>query len=262
MHYARKFGHDYHRGFSFITINTAPRREFLSRVENARIVLSSYGQIVDNAFVQMAADSPEIDLRVTAIMPDHVHAVIAFRHESPHPLGWHIQRFKARVTRASRLLSHDPSFSVFEENYHDFISFAPENLDAFIRYVKENPQRWQWKHGHPEYFRKHYNLSHWRLPLDIDWTAIGDPSLLDFPWLVPVVVHRRDSDEKKKEAIVRYLEQATDGAVLIGGFISPGEREVAKGVARLPKARIVCLLPYGLKDYKPKGEVVVRTNKF
>ena len=39
MHYARMTGHDYHEGFYFVTINTAPRRNCLSRIVGGKVEL-------------------------------------------------------------------------------------------------------------------------------------------------------------------------------------------------------------------------------
>ena len=258
MHYARMIGHDYHEGYYFVTINTAPRRNCLSRIVGGRIELSPFGEIVLRAYLQMSADSPEIDLRVCAIMPDHFHAIIVFRRRSEHPLGWHIRRFKARATKAVRDLAGDRTLGLFEENFHDFISFSGDQLDRYTQYVKSNPIRWQWKRDHPDFFRKHFALQHPRLPRGISWTAIGDRSILDAPWLEPVIVHRRITESERKAEVARYLELARSGAVLIGGFISPGEKEVAKGVLEIVGAKVVCLLPYGLKGYKPHGIAVKR----
>ena len=258
MHYARMAGHDYHEGYYFVTINTAPRRNCLSRIVCGKVELLPPGEIVLKAYLQMGADSPEIDLRVCAIMPDHFHAIIVFRHRSEHPLGWHVRRFKARATRAVRGLSGDASLGLFEENFHDFISFSGEELDSYVQYVKLNPIRWQWKHDHPDFFSKHFALRHPRLPRGISWTAIGDRSLLDAPWIEPVVVHRRITEEERKAEVARFLELAKSGATLIGGFISPGEKEVAKGALEIAGAKVICLLPYGLKEYKPHGVAVRR----
>ena len=181
MHYARMIGHDYHEGYYFITINTAPRRNCLSQIIDGKVVLTPLGEIVLKAYLKMAADSPEIDLRVCAIMPDHFHAIIVFRRRSEHPLGWHVRRFKARATKAARDLTGDAQLGLFEGNFHDFISFSSDRLDNYTQYVKSNPIRWQWKHDHPDFFRKHFALQHPRLPRGIFWTAIGDRSLLDVP---------------------------------------------------------------------------------
>ena len=45
---------------------------------------------------------------------------------------------------------------------------------------------------------------------------------------------------------------------MIGGFISPGEKEVARGVLEIAGTKVICLLPYGLKGYKPHGIAVKR----
>ena len=39
MHYARMMGHDYREGYYFVTINTAPRRNCLSRIAGGKVEL-------------------------------------------------------------------------------------------------------------------------------------------------------------------------------------------------------------------------------
>ena len=39
MHYARMIGHDYREGYYFVTINTAPRRNCLSRIVGGKVEL-------------------------------------------------------------------------------------------------------------------------------------------------------------------------------------------------------------------------------
>ena len=85
-----------------------------------------------------------------------------------------------------------------------------------------------------------------------------DLSLLDYPLLVQVVVHRRRPQEENERVIAGHTTQAAAGAVLIGGFISPGEKEVARQIAQFPNARVICLLPHGMAHYKPHGKAVDR----
>ena len=49
------------------------------------------------------------------------------------------------------------------------------------------------------------------------------------------------------------VEQVRHGAIPIGGFISPGEKAALKAFSELPKTRVIRLLPYGLKDFRPHG---------
>ena len=258
MNYARMRGRDYCRGYYLVTIVTSPRRNCLSRIVKGKVELSPFGEVVLKAYLQMGAEAPELNLVICAIMPDHFHAVVYFRRPSEHPLGWHIRRFKARATKAIRDLTGDPKLGVFEANFHDAISFDADELSRYVQYVRENPIRWQWKHDHPDFFRKHYSVNHPRLPREVAWTAIGDVSLLDHPRMVAVVVHRRIAEVERQAEVSRYLDLAREGALLIGGFISPGEREVARGLGEIPGAKVIYLLPYGLKNYKPHGRAVKR----
>ena len=54
MHYARMTGHDYHEGYYFVTINTAPRRNCLSRIAGGKVELLPFGEIVLKAYLQMS----------------------------------------------------------------------------------------------------------------------------------------------------------------------------------------------------------------
>ena len=54
MHYARMIGHDYHEGYYFVTINTAPRRNCLSRIVGGKIELLPFGEIVLKAYLLRA----------------------------------------------------------------------------------------------------------------------------------------------------------------------------------------------------------------
>ena len=87
---------------------------------------------------------------------------------------------------------------------------------------------------------------------------VGDLALLDYPLLVPVIVHRRRSAEETENTISHFVNLAASGAILIGGFISPGEKEVARRISALPNARVIYLLPHGMAHYKPRGKAVNR----
>ena len=73
MHFARMTGHDYREDHCFVTVNTAPRRNCLSRTVDGKVELLPFGEIVLKAYLKIEADSPEIDLRICAIVPDHLH---------------------------------------------------------------------------------------------------------------------------------------------------------------------------------------------
>ena len=73
-----------------------------------------------------------------------------------------------------------------------------------------------------------------------------------------MIVSTRISEAERGAQIADILAQVREGAIPIGAFISPGEREVAREVTQLPRARIIKLLPWGLARYKPSGDTATR----
>lgn len=92
---------------------------------------------------------------------------------------------------------------------------------------------------------------HPRLPRGVAWLALGDVALLDVPQLEPVILSRSLSP-RELEARLAALEAAVrEGAAVVGGFISRGEAEAARRLARLPGLRLVRVLPFPLACYRP-----------
>ena len=129
---------------------------------------------------------------------------------------------------------------------------------SFRHYTKDNPRRKQPRDENRSLFRKVRDACHPRLPRNRQWTAVGDLALLDYPQLVPVIVHRRRSADETENTISHFVDLAASGAIPIGGFISPGEKEVAHRISSLPKARVIYLLPHGMAHYKPRGRAADR----
>ncbi len=87
-------------------------------------------------------------------------------------------------------------------------------------------------------------VEHPRLPRGADWAALGDLALLDAPRLEPVILSRSLTPQALAERLAALEAAVREGAVLVGGFISRGETEAAKRLARLPGLRLIRLLPY------------------
>ena len=85
---------------------------------------------------------------------------------------------------------------------------------------------------------------HPNLPHDTTWMAWGDLALLDAPRLEPVILSRSLTPQALADRLAELETAVREGAVLVGGFISHGETEAAKRLARLPELRLVRLLPY------------------
>ena len=255
--YARLRNHDYAGwGYYMVTFSTLPRRNLFSTIANYSAVPTPAGKALEEAWLQTPVDCPQISLREYAIMPDHFHGIVVMRPGSNHPLGYWINRVKGRTTHAVRKLFGDPSLTLWEPNFHDYNSLDAETFDEFRDYVASNPRRKQLREENRHLLRTVRHISHWRLQAarpDLPWDCLGDLALLDYPALLPVVVHRRISQAEESAQIAAIVEAVRHGAIPIGGFISPGEKRALQAIAGIPTARVIRLLPYGLQEYTPHG---------
>lgn len=88
---------------------------------------------------------------------------------------------------------------------------------------------------------------------EIAWTAVGNPFLLDEQLLLSVRISRTASPQTLDSVLERLRGKAARGAVLVGAFISPGEK-AAKTAALESGGCIVQVIPEGMGRYfKPSG---------
>lgn len=88
---------------------------------------------------------------------------------------------------------------------------------------------------------------------EIAWTAVGNPFLLDEQLLLSVRISRTASPQTLESVLERLRGKAERGAVLIGAFISSGEK-AAKTAALESGGCIVQVIPEGMGRYfKPSG---------
>ena len=252
-------GHDYRgKGYYFITFGTLGRKQWLSRIVDGKVVLEPAGELLMQAWNKIVEEDPAYELGVSAVMPDHFHGLAIARRKPKYVIGTHVSRVEGRVLHAMRKQLNDRTLKIWEEGFYDYLSLNLRMLQAIEAYIIDNPIRWQLRQDHPEWFRKQYALQHPRLPEETTWTAYGDATLLDHPNLIPVIVSNKISEAERNAQIASILRQVEQGAIPIGGFISPGERRVVVEVSKFPRARIIKLLPWGLKRYKPSGPAAIR----
>ena len=85
------------------------------------------------------------------------------------------------------------------------------------------------------------------------WTALGNPFLLDAPLLVSVRISTQTPEAELDRLIAKIVAKAERGAVVVGPWISPGEK-AAKAAVIVAGGCVVQLLPEGMgRYYKPGG---------
>ncbi len=87
----------------------------------------------------------------------------------------------------------------------------------------------------------------------LEWTAMGNPFLLEAPLLASVRISTATPPDILAELVAKLGARAERGVVLVSPWISPGEKAVkAEALAR--GGRVVQLLPDGMERYyKPSG---------
>ena len=90
-------------------------------------------------------------------------------------------------------------------------------------------------------------------PPHIEWTALGNPFLLDAPLLIALQIPAEASSDFIDDLAAKIVTKAERGAVVVGTWMSPGEQTVKKRVLECGGS-LVQLLPEGMgRYYKPCG---------
>ena len=142
-------------GLYFVTICTNHRRHLLGSISGGEVSLSQVGELAKACWESIPEHSPNTDLDLFVVMPNHLHALIAIDSRAepsessrrpgelrPGSLGAVVGPFKAAVTRIGRadgIVGGDP---VWQRGFWEHIVRGPEALERIRRYIVENPSRW------------------------------------------------------------------------------------------------------------------------
>jgi REP element-mobilizing transposase RayT len=159
----RLVNHDYSApGFYFVTACSDFKRCTFGSVEKGAVRLSKLGKIVEEAWMALTTHFSGICLHGHMVMPIHVHGIVQIcpggRAQQAAPLqraasrevetrqapalSTIVRAFKAEVTRrAGRELGW--SREIWQHNYYDRVIRDGREFSNAIRYIAENPVRWQ-----------------------------------------------------------------------------------------------------------------------
>ena len=235
------------RRFFFFTFVVEGRRPVLSRLVRGERhpVLLPAGERVVAFWRRLHQIEPRFTASDFVIMPDHVHLLLIVNSEGEfhfNPLvfaHWFMEETAV----------------VWSRDYWIDISFDSRQLAAIRRYIKMNPARYFWKLDNPDMFRFRANLHHPILDSTLEWSAVGDITILASPFLYLVRLTMKKTVEELEEEITAHVERAKHGWIPVCGFISPGEREFEHRLKALPHSRWIKTVPYGLPErYDPSVE--------
>lgn len=287
----RAFFHDYSRpGLYMVTMVVAGRQRLFGRIvghsrgkrgtaDYPHLEYSRLGsQIIHEELSKISQFYPMVEVCKVALMPDHVHLLLAVREQLPQGkhLGSIVRGFKTGCTRAWWKLQDEAVMAdgvsavtvaeaspsgkrpvLFEDGYHDRILMGDGMLGNICRYMDENPFRARLREEHPNLMQRCLHL--WIH--DREYAAFGNLFLLKNPERLQVFFHRKDKKGRLThltpeyaEAKAQLLQRAEEGAVLVTPGISKGEQGVVDAALddRLP---LVLLQKEQITDYwKPSKE--------
>lgn len=259
----RAVWHDYRGvGFYMLTMTVAGRRPLFGQVvEPGAMVLSPMGHHVLEAWRAMPSFTPQLETSTLCVMPDHLHGILCVREPLVRPLGAVVRGFKSGVTSALRKATGNPALEVWQEGFYDGVALEPASIQAWHRYILDNPRRLWLRRQHPDLFVRVNALEHPRLPTLPEgrkWAGYGNLFLLDRPELVQVRVSRSATPDEIEQVVSEVGARVSRGAVAVSPFISPGERAV---VERAVKTAPIMALS-GNKSSRNKSGVITAAGHY
>lgn len=206
------------------------------------LVASPTGRKVKEALKRLPEIHPALRLYQYALMPDHLHLLIAITSPLDDILGRKLAIFKVIADRFAE------KERVFLKGFNDQIIGPNRKLDAIYKYLRENPYRLAVRMANPESFRRVMRLEICGKP----FSAYGNLQLLSNPFKEQVVVHRADSPATRERNKERWIHCVANGGVLVSPFISKDEKAIRQ-IAESLGGRIILLTDTGFDERGKPG---------
>lgn len=153
--------YDYSRdGYYHIVICTERNLPLLSTVGRgldpaADINLTEIGKIAESQLLELEKRYPSVKIDRYAIMPTHIHAVIALTGEAagsrPRPtLTDIVKTYKSMTTRLCNAKDGAPGRKIFQTSFYDEIIRNEKAYEEIGRYIYDNPLKWETERGNEE----------------------------------------------------------------------------------------------------------------
>lgn len=130
-------------GFYFITVCTWRRECLLGDIVENRSVLSESGKIVEGQLYDIENRFHGVNVDISIVMPNHVHAIIEIRPESDAELGKIIRAYKSlSAIEVNRMLGR-AEHPLWQRNYYEHIIRSSISHEAIRDYINRNPANWK-----------------------------------------------------------------------------------------------------------------------
>ena len=141
---------DYSHGTFFVTVQAAFNKTIFGAIVGEKSVLNELGNAVADSLRALGERYPGTETVEFVVMPNHVHVILRIarrRDNRKHQLGYVIGRFKSWIAKVYRDLRSvgkalDVGSTPWQRDYWDKLVPTDERLQAFRRYVQQNPAKW------------------------------------------------------------------------------------------------------------------------
>ena len=146
--------YDYSKsGYYFVTICTKDRNEFFGRVEEEKMNLNNFGEIVSQCWYDLPKHYSNCSLDSFVIMPNHVHGIIVIDNEKivgnglkPFPtygLPEIVRGFKTFSSRRiNEMIKEDNNFQ-WQKSFFDHVIRNEKSLENLRQYIIYNSLKWE-----------------------------------------------------------------------------------------------------------------------
>ncbi len=140
-------------GSYFITICSKEHRCIFSHIVGDGVLdvplcrLTDYGKLAEKTLLEVTRHYENVTLDSYVIMPNHIHLLLTFRGTSRTPSPTTCGRASASVpsfiSTWKRFANKAAGADLFQRSYYDHIIRDEMDFVTRLRYIEENPLRWQ-----------------------------------------------------------------------------------------------------------------------
>ena len=140
-------------GAYFLTICIKNHRKILSNIVGGDVLdapyveLTQYGKIVDKYINQLNNFYENLEVDSYVIMPNHIHIILVVSEggasrTSPPTAKQHtfVSQF---VSTLKRFCNNEFGKNIFQRSYYDHIIRDKNDYEQVLKYIIENPLKWQ-----------------------------------------------------------------------------------------------------------------------
>ncbi len=243
---------DLHRASTgyFFTIRFLPSVPKMSYLEPSYFMpkLTPPGQIIEKKLLALeASQHGNVKLGPYAIMEDHLHVCLWVEKETPRTpiqLLTSMMRFAEKEIREQ--FGIDKLWALPGTLY---ICYSTEMYRQKKAYTIGNLTRWHMEMEQSEAAHPH-PLVHPKLDTRYQWEGYGNEALLDGECFLPCYITHTATDEDIALFTRLAIKLAQEGWTLIGGFVSPRERQLLCDVQAVCTPHVIHLAATRLEDQK------------